>query len=172
MDYKIANTTEEDLDFVFWLFDEAIKYQRKNNYPVWKGYDKNTLQNEVNELKQYKIVIDDEIAMIFSVIYSDKLLWREKDNDNAIYLHRIVVNPKYKGRKLFGVLLEWAIEHSHQKGARFIRMDTWGDNPNIRAYYQGYGFKFIETYTTPDSEQLPVPHRNIFVALLELELSE
>ena len=170
VDYKIVNTNEADLDFVFWLFDEAIKYQIKNHYTVWKGYDKDILRKEAKELKQYKILIDDEIAFIFSVIYSNKLLWRERDKDDAIYLHRIVVNPKYKGRKLFGVLLDWAINHAKEKGAGFIRMDTWGDNPNIVAYYEGYEFKFIENYTTPDIPELPIPHRNLYLALLEMEL--
>jgi GNAT superfamily N-acetyltransferase len=168
--YKILNTTEQDLEFVYFLFDEAIKYQEKHKYPIWKGYDKNVLRREANESKQFKIVIDDEIAMIFSVIYNDKLLWRERDNDDGLYLHRIVVNPKYKGRKLFGVLLDWTINHAVEKKIKYLRMDTWGNNPNIIAYYESYGFKFIGNYTTPDIPELPIPHRNLFVALLEMKL--
>ena len=55
------------------------------------------------------------IAMVFSVRYSDKLIWRELDEGGSIYLHRIVVNPAFKGRKLFGVILDWAIDHVKRK---------------------------------------------------------
>ena len=38
MDY-IINTTIDDLDFVYKLFDDAILYQKSKGYAVWNGYD-------------------------------------------------------------------------------------------------------------------------------------
>ncbi len=29
---RIVNTTEDDLHFIYWLFEEAIRYQQKNGY--------------------------------------------------------------------------------------------------------------------------------------------
>ena len=66
---------------------------------------------------------------------------------NSIYLHRIVVNPEFKGQKLFGEILDWAIEHSKQNGLDSVRMDTWAANPTVIEYYKGCGFAFIENYT-------------------------
>ena len=63
---------------------------------MWKGYDKNVLQREVHQKLQHKIVIDNEIALVFIAIYTDKFLWRERDNDDAVYLHRIVINPNFR----------------------------------------------------------------------------
>jgi ribosomal protein S18 acetylase RimI-like enzyme len=92
------------------------------------------------------------------------------DDGKAIYLHRIVVNPTFKGRKLFGAILDWAIAHSKQKGLRCIRMDTWAANPTIIEYYKSFGFVFMENYTTPDSEELPVHNRKLALTLLEYRL--
>ena len=107
------------------------------------------------------------MAMVFSVRYSDKLIWRELDEGNSIYLHRIVVNPEFKGRKLFGAVLNWAIDHVKQKGLHSIRMDTWADNPTIINYYKTFGFRFVENYTTPDNPELPVHNRKLSMTLLE-----
>ena len=102
---KVINTTQDDLDTIYGLFESAIAYQRKNTYPVWKGYDKNALIKDIEEGNQYKITMGKDIAMLFSVCYSDPLIWGERENGNALYLHRIVVNPAYKGNKLFAMVL-------------------------------------------------------------------
>jgi hypothetical protein len=172
MNYTIENTTPTDLESVFELFDASIIYQEKNGYPVWKNYDKPILVNDVRNKNQYKIVVDDQIAMVYSVCYSDKILWRQKEKGDAIYLHRIVVNPTFKGQRLFGVILEWAIQHAKSKALKFIRMDTWADDRKIISYYLGFGFHFVEDFNTPDIPELPVHNRNIPLALLEYEITD
>ena len=171
-EYKIVNTTEDDLDFIFWMFEEAIEYQKRKNFPVWNGYDRDVLRKEAREKKQFKIVIENKIAFAFSVVYADELIWREREKGDAVYLHRIVVNPHYKGQKLYGALLKWIINHAQEKNLKFIRMDTWADNPNIIGYYESFGFKFVENYRTPNIPELPIPHRSLHLALLELDLSK
>jgi ribosomal protein S18 acetylase RimI-like enzyme len=171
-EYKIENTTEGDLEFIFWLFEEAIAYQKRKKYNIWKNYNKDLLRNEMQNKTQYKIVIDKKIALVFSVVYNDKLLWNEREKGDSIYLHRIVVNPEFKGHRLFGVVLEWSIRHAENRDLQFVRMDTWASNPNIIKYYESFGFRFIGNRTTPNSPELPIQHRGLDVALLEFHLDK
>ena len=168
--YQIHNTEKNDLPLIFEFFDHSIHYQEKHGYPVWRHYDKNVVVKDVEDKNQYKIIVDSTPAMVFSVRYSDKLIWRDLDQGDAIYLHRIVVNPEFKGRKLFGAILEWAIDHVRKKRLNFIRMDTWAANPTIINYYTNFGFNIIENYTTPDSAELPVHNRNLSLTLLEYKV--
>jgi ribosomal protein S18 acetylase RimI-like enzyme len=170
--YKIKNTVEADLPIIYWLFEEAIAYQRQKGYPVWAGYDKKSLQNDILQNLQFKIIIEDSIACIFSICHSDPIIWRDKECGNAIYLHRIVVNPKMKGQNQFAKIMNWAKTYAIEKDAQFIRMDTWGDNQHIINYYKGYGFQFVENYTTPNSKELPTQHRNLYLALLEYQIDK
>jgi GNAT superfamily N-acetyltransferase len=169
--YRITNTEKSDLPLIFEFFEHSINYQEKHGYPAWRHYDKDVVAKDLENKNQYKILVESAIAMVFSVRYSDKLIWRELDEGDSIYLHRIVVNPVFKGRKLFGVILDWAKDHVKQKGLRSIRMDTWADNPTIINYYKTFGFQFIEKYTTPDSTELPVHNRNLPLTLLEYKLN-
>ncbi len=169
--YKIINTTSSDLEFIYLLFDEAIAYQKRKNYTVWKMYDKNILQKDIDRKLQYKIVAGDEIVCIFSLCYAEPILWREKERGDAIYINRIVVNPKHKGQKQFEKILNWAIDHAKKNNFKYLRMDTWADNPNIADYYKSFGFKFLENYTTPNALELPIQKRNIALALLEFSLT-
>lgn len=167
---EVINTNESDLEEIFQLFEHSINYQEKKGYPVWRNYDKKALIKDIDDKNQYKVVIDSKMAMVFSVRYNDKIIWRDLDTGNSIYLHRIVVNPEFKGQKLFGVIVDWAIKHSKRVGLRNIRMDTWAANPTIINYYKSFGFEVIENYTTPDSEELPIHNRNLALTLLEYGL--
>ncbi len=167
---KALHTDITDLPLIFELFEHSIQYQEKKGYPVWRNYDKNAIIKDIETGNHYKVVVDSSIAIVFSVRYTDKIIWRDLDTGNSIYLHRIVVNPAFKGQRLFGTILEWAIEHSKQKKLSSIRMDTWAANPTIIEYYKSFGFEFIENFTTPDSEELPIHNRNLALTLLEYKL--
>lgn len=169
--YEVRNTALSDLELIFGFFDESIVYQESKGYPVWRNYDRQAIIKDIAAGNQYKVVMNAQPVIVFSVAYSDKVIWREMDDGNAIYLHRIVVNPEFKGKKLFGVILKWAIAHVRERGLKYVRMDTWASNTNIIAYYKGFGFVFVENYTTPDSSTLPTHNRKLALSLLEYKIS-
>ncbi len=168
--YQVENATMADLDVIYWLFEEAIAYQKRNNYVGWNSYDKDYIKRDIDNKLQFKIVKDDTIVCIFSICFTDGLIWREKDKGDAIYLHRAVVNPAFKGQKMFEKILNWITIFARGKELRYVRMDTWTANPHIIEYYKSYGFVFLENYTTPNTADLPEQHRNLTVALLEFKL--
>src|SRR5690606_18828502 len=97
----ITNTTLEDYEKVLWLFDQVMVLQGTNGYKVWETIDKESLITEIKNKQQFKIVEDSEILCLFSIQLNDPFIWREKDQNDAIYLHRIAVNPNFKGKKTF-----------------------------------------------------------------------
>lgn len=166
---KITNTTKDDFEDILWLFEQTMKLQGKNGYKVWDDIDKVGLEKDIENNLQYKITKGNDILCIFSIQYSDPLIWRDRDKNNAIYLHRIVVNPNFKGQKQFEKVLNWAKEYVRQNNLKYVRMDTWADNSRLIGYYKSFGFKFIEKYKTTNALELPIQNRNLNVALLELD---
>ena len=168
---EINNTTKSDLPDILWLFDQAMSLQGKNGYKVWNNIDEIALERDIENKLQYKIARGNEILCIFSIQYSDPLIWRDRDNHDAIYLHRIVVHPHHKGNKLFEKVLSWIKAFAIKKKLKFIRMDTWAENEQLVKYYKSFGFEFIENYTTSNASELPSQNRNLNVALLEMKLN-
>ncbi len=164
---EIRNTVTDDLPFIYELFEHSIIYQEKKGYPVWRDYDKNAIVKDIENKNQYKVIINSLIAIVFSVAYADKIIWRELDKGESIYLHRIVINPEFKGQKLFGQIVDWAIGHLRDKGLSTVRLDTWAANQTIIDYYKSFGFEIVENYTTPNSTELPVHNRNLALTLME-----
>ena len=168
--FEIRNTEKGDLTLIYQFFDSSVFYQEKNGYPTWKGYDKNAILRDIENKNQYKVIMNNSIGIVFSVCYSDAIIWRTMDKNDSLYLHRIVVNPECKGKKLFNIVLDWAIGHASQQNRHSIRMDTWSANTRLIQYYQSFGFDFVENFTTPNSSELPVHNRNLPLALLEYNL--
>lgn len=167
---KIINTTKDDLATILWLFEGAMNLQGRNGYKVWSNIDKVGLEKDIINNRQYKNVSGNNILCIFSIQHNDPFIWRSKDRNDAIYLHRIVVNPNFKGQRQFGKVLNWAKQFSLQNNLKFIRMDTWADNKKIIEYYKSFGFAFIENYKTGNDAELPIQNRNLNVALLEIDI--
>lgn len=165
--FSIVPTTTTDAPFIYTLFEDAIAYIQQHNYAGWSTYDKAFILRDIARQLQFKIVSGNSILCVFSICYTDPLIWRHLEKGDAIYLHRIVVNPQFKGQQQFARVLQWATLQARQKGLTYIRMDTWAANPKIIEYYKSYGFTHVENYTTPNTPQLPMQHRNLTVALLQ-----
>jgi ribosomal protein S18 acetylase RimI-like enzyme len=166
----IINTTYEDLPTIYQLYDMAIAYQRIKGYPVWNGYDKRILDEEIENRSQYKILLNAEIACIFSACQPGSVeaeLWKERASVKSLYLHRIVVNQQYKGQKLFASILEWAENHMEGNDYKYVRMDTWADNPSLINYYKSFGFEEAGIGFTSDSPDLPSQYRNVKIIMME-----
>jgi len=168
--YHIEHASMQDMDMICRLFDEAIIFQKAHNYTGWETYDTEYIRADLDSGLLFKVVTGNGIMGIFSICYTDRLIWREREKGDALYLHRIVLNREFKGEKVFRKILDWSLAAASGKKLRYIRMDTWAENEKIISYYKSYGFAFLENYTTPATEELPVQHRNLKVALLELEL--
>ena len=169
---KILPTNEMEIPIITILFEQSIEWYTRQGYKVWQSIDRSGLEKDIEQGLQYKIQRGKELLCVFSIQYKDPFIWRERDRDCAIYLHRIVVNPKFRGLRLFEKVLNWAKRHAKENKISYIRMDTWAENNKIIDYYSTYGLVFIENSTTPDAPELPQQNRNLEVALLQLKVEE
>ncbi|MAU71206.1 MAG: GNAT family N-acetyltransferase [Pseudozobellia sp.] len=166
-DFFIGVTKRDELPIVINLFKEVMSFQGQNGYKVWQEIDEGAIEKEIADSKQYKICEGDQILCLFSIQLSDPFIWGEDEAESAIYLHRIVVHPKFKGRRLFSKVLSWAREFALKNQLNYIRMDTWADNLQLISYYKSFGFGQVRTTKTSDSPELPVQNRNLEIVLLQ-----
>jgi predicted acetyltransferase len=159
----------EDIDTIFDLYDDAIDYQKKVFHKQWEGFERSLIETEISEKRQWKIVMNDEVACIFALTFSDVLFWKEKDKQPSIYIHRIVTNPKFRGAAFVRLIIEWAKGYCAVNNKQFIRMDTWGDNPKLIDYYVKCGFNYLETVDLDNTEGLP-SHYKGSLALFEIKV--
>jgi len=171
---EIKQSTASDIDVIFSFYDDAIAFQKTVFKKHWKGFDRDMIEREVAEGRQWKILRDGEIACIFVIEFSDPLIWKEKNADSAIYLHRIVSNSRFRGNNFMLDIISWSQAYAKANHCRFIRMDTWGDNPRLIAYYVKSGFEhvgFSIPETSGASGELPKHYEGTELALFELPVN-
>jgi ribosomal protein S18 acetylase RimI-like enzyme len=168
---KFQPSTIEDLDEIYKFYDMAVEYQKTKFNKHWKGFEKSLIVKEIAEKRQWKIIMDNEIACIFAITFEDESIWKEKNKDKAVYFHRIVTHPKFRGQHYVKKIVDWGKEFAIQKKLDFLRMDTWGDNESLIEYYQTCGFDFLGIII-PDYNGLPKHYEGITLSLFEIQVNK
>ena len=167
---EILNSTIHDLTAIFERYDDAIAHQKAVSHLHWLPFDPKMVEAEIEAGRQWKIVIDGQIACVFATAYSDPAIWGEKDADPSVYLHRIVTNPAFRGQNFVGAIVDWAKQHGQMLGKKFVRLDTLSDNLKLKEVYVRNGFEFIGIVRPSDPATLPSHYSGISLGLFEIEL--
>ena len=169
MQLEVQNSRLTDIDTIFQFYDMAVAHQKKVFNKHWQGFTRNLVENEVAENRQYKILVDGVVACIFAVTFNDHLIWGDKDQD-AIYIHRIVTHPEFRGHAFVKEIINWAKTYAAANQLKYIRMDTWADNDKLLAYYTGCGFDFVGTVEMKQTDDLPKHYEGISLSLFEIKV--
>ncbi|WP_293298440.1 GNAT family N-acetyltransferase [Pedobacter sp. UBA4863] len=167
---QVANSTPEDITIIFEFYDLAIEHQKKVSPKQWQGFDSELIKEEIADGRQYKILVDGNVAAIFAVTYKDPQIWLGKDGEAAVYIHRIVTHPNYRGYGFVKVIIDWAKEYRKTKPLDYIRMDTWADNERLLKYYTGCGFNHVGEIKIAANSGLPKHYEGITLNLFEIKL--
>lgn len=169
---KIEHSTQEDIESIFSLYRSAVEYQRAKGYNLWPEFDRTMVEKEISEKRNYKITEGNTITCVFTIVYNDPSIWQEKDKEPSVYLHRIATNPAFKGKGMIHLIKKWAAEHARNEGRKFLRLDTWGDNENLKTYYIQCGFNFIghKHLTKEEAANMPVHYCGLTLSLFEIPL--
>jgi hypothetical protein len=167
---KITNSTSKDIDEIFRLYRIASEYQRKHKVVVWPEFERKLVQTEIEENRQWKLVINDDIACVWAITFNDEQIWEERNAEAAIYIHRIATNPGYRGNNFVSVIVGWARKYEKSNGKNFVRLDTIGNNVKLIEHYTNAGFNFLGIFDLKDTSGLPGHYHNAAACLFEIKL--
>lgn len=168
---QIINSTLADHALIFRFYDMAVTYQKTVFHKHWGGFDEDLVMTEIIENRQWQIQNDDGTAMcVFATTFTDAAIWKEKNDEPAIYIHRIVTDPEFRGANFVEHIITWAVNFGGKNGKKFVRIDTWGDNPRLVNYYIRCGFTFVRNVAITSEDKLPKHYDGISLALLEISI--
>lgn len=167
----IKNSSIADIAAIFRLYSEAIEFQ-KRTFPenTWPIFENELVENEIQEQRQFKMVIDDQIACVWAITFKDPQIWEERDRDPSIYIHRIATNPDFRGQQFVAEIVKWARDYATSHLKKFIRMDTCGDNQKLIKHYTSCGFDFLGMVRLKNTDELPSHYQHADVCLFEISL--
>ncbi|CUS45779.1 GNAT family N-acetyltransferase [Sphingomonas sp. QA11] len=65
---------------------------------------------------------------------------------DAIELYQFYVLGPWQGQGVAPVMMDWALEHSREHGAKEVILSVYVDNHRARRFYERYGFEEIGRY--------------------------
>lgn len=167
---EILQSTLADIETIFGFYDLAVAFQKTKFNKHWLPFDREMVLREITMGRQFKIVDDGRIACVFVITYDDPHIWKAKNVDPAMYIHRIVTHPDFRGRSYVKAIIDWARQHCIENHLQYIRMDTWGDNESLKSYYTKCGFNFMGIIFPEPSMELPKHYDAISLSLFEIKL--
>ncbi len=156
---NIKNCIPSDVDSIYKLYDAARTLQIARNMVVWPYFEKSFLEQEIRECRQWKIVIGQKMACNWVVTYSDEDIWEERDQGDAIYLHRIATHPDFRGMQLVKTIVDWAKDYAKSHQRKYVRLDTLGMNTKLIAHYTNCGFTFLGVFQLKNTQKLPIHYQ-------------
>jgi ribosomal protein S18 acetylase RimI-like enzyme len=165
---EIRSSTPGDLDEIFRLYQIAIEYQIEKGAVPWSGLSKGLVAKEIEEGRQWKLVIDGSIACVWMITFSDPQIWEDRDKDPSLYIHRVATDIPFRGRKLVSQIVLWSKEYAQLNQKKFIRLDTAGENAGLVRYYQNCGFTFLGARHLKDSSGLPQHYAGVPICLFQM----
>jgi ribosomal protein S18 acetylase RimI-like enzyme len=168
---EIKNSTLEDIDTIFELYAIAVSYQ-KIKFPDnhWPEFDRQLVETEILENRQWKLLINGEIACVWATTFSDPEIWEERNIDPSIYIHRIATNPNFRGQNFVGKIVNWSKKYAQLTDKQLIRLDTCGDNQGLIKHYTNSGFTFLGMKRLKSAANLPAHYVNADVCFFEINL--
>lgn len=167
---EIRNSTLADIDKLFELYDLATAYQKKHTNRYWLGFERSLVEEEIRQGMQWKIEVEGQIACVFLTGFNDPEIWQEKDADPAVYLHRIAINPAFRGMGFVKHIVEWTKAYAAANNKKFIRMDTGSGNEKLNHYYVSCGFNYLGVTAIDPEANLPLHYKMGDYSLFEMPL--
>ena len=168
---KIENSTLNDIETIFEFYQAATNLQKDKLMVSWPEFEREMVKTEVTENRQWKIIIDGKIACVWATTFSDPQIWEERNEDPAVYIHRIAVNPDFRGQNLVAKIVDWAKHYAKDHNKKFIRMDTVGENIGLINHYSKCGFDFLGLLELKNTDELPLHYHNAPVSLFQIEIN-
>ncbi|MFC5605064.1 GNAT family N-acetyltransferase [Sporosarcina koreensis] len=147
--YEIRKATEEETQTVIALLKEVAAWLQNNDINQWgfllEGGEDDEIQQAIKDSATYVACQNGEIVATFT-LYSrqsdwDQHVWRQEENSEVLYLHRLAVCPQFMKKGIGHKILGWIDENFYKT----IRLDCVAHNQKLCAYYEENGFTLIGT---------------------------
>jgi ribosomal protein S18 acetylase RimI-like enzyme len=154
--FTIGLATASRQPILIDLIEEAARWLRGRDTDQWaepwpdrRGRDERIRRGV--ELGQTWIVWDGDVPAATMTISprANPDVWRDKAEDDAVYIHRLVVSRAYAGLGLGGMMIDWAVQRElRTRRVDWVRVDVWTTNADLHDYYERQGF--IRCGSCPD----------------------
>ena len=171
MSFHFAYAEPDRAAEVQTIYAEAAAWQQAEAVNLWPPFSIEFLREQAaQKLLILSFDTDDNVCGCFGIAYDDPYIWSERNQDPALYIHRLAIRRSAAGQGFTAAALSWAQEEARQQGLHYLRLDSWADNPRLCAWYERSGFVCLGEHAIPAKHDMPSHYDGITVRLYQIEL--
>ncbi|CAL2085212.1 GNAT family N-acetyltransferase [Tenacibaculum sp. 190524A02b] len=146
MEFSLHLIKIDELPNILVLFKEAAEKIAKKNIDHWQ-YWKNPPKEKIKWVKEgidnneFFFIKDTNKNMLgmVRILKEDTLYWGNT-NDNAIYVHSLVIKEQFEGKGMGTKILNMIASNAKIDGVNFLRLDCVANNKGLCNYCEKQGF--------------------------------
>ncbi|MCW5514809.1 GNAT family N-acetyltransferase [Muriicola sp. Z0-33] len=129
-------------------------YQWNSDYPSQAAF-----KNDIQRKELYVLEINGKIkGMITITTIKDEeympVAWLTS-TDNAMYIHRLGVDPEFQGMGYAQQLMNYAEDYAKVSGFASVRLDTFSRNKRNQKFYEQRGYQKLSDIYFPKQSKYP-----------------
>lgn len=142
---RIRPANPEDARDVLAIWTNAAEWQRARGIDQWNPaqFSLEGAAAAIRDAEVYLAELGHDPVGTYLIVWSDSLIWKERDNAESGYIHKLAVRRDLNGMGIGLRLLAHAERQIAGRGKRFIRLDCMADNERLNRYYLGAGYTLV-----------------------------
>lgn len=157
----IRKATQEDIDAILHITQQCAIHMMNRNIFQWNEHypNRKAFINDVNREELYVLEFEEMIigCMVISTLKDDEYIpikWLT-DTDNAVYIHRLAIQPVHQGKGCAQQLMDFAETLALESNFNSVRLDTFSQNKRNQAFYESRGYQRLESIYFPKQSEHP-----------------
>lgn len=161
MDIRL--TTENDIDSLLLIFDEARKTIATLGIDQWQnGYpSRSVIERDVRDKISYCVTIDGKPIATFAMLTDgektyDKIYdgkWLSADREPYVAIHRVAILVSKRGSGVSREIIKYAEDYAKSFGRNSLKIDTHHGNAPMRKMLEKNGFSACGTIFLDSGER-------------------
>jgi hypothetical protein len=156
MTITIKRANDKEVKILLQLWIDKAKWLEEQGKRLW-GTDQFTeekIKSKYDDPEYYICYDNQNVVGGFILIEYDRKYWPDKRDDNALYLHKLLVCNGFNGKGYSKMILDWLKEFGLGMGKDFIRLDYDNQRPAIQKLYTDNGFVVVENLVNEDGKSM------------------
>ncbi len=142
----IQAKTAKDWQLCTRFLQQAVHRCIQRGLPLWT-YEQVSLDalKKAYGTEQLFLLRDNQqyVGSVFIHEGADEF-WPEYPDDSSVYFHKFVIGEEFVAHGLGHKALSAVKLHAQQRNARWLRCDCHAGRPRLRAFYESFGFQFVD----------------------------
>lgn len=178
---KLYHAERTQLPDILILLRNAAEWMISRQIEQWKPemFTEEAINDYFENREIYIAYLNETPAGLYTIQFDDPTYWKDKNDPDYGYLHRLTVHSSLRGLNLGPWLLESAERVVQQRGKKGLRLDCVAHNRKLNHFYQMQGFRlmgvsdmgtrYASLYQKSYSEAISEPGERIQLAFLQKE---